>query len=198
MNEMNVPEPDYKHLASIIEFDVALTYKILKLVNSNFTGNDISSIQHALSYMGIEDIRKWLSLAMVQNMGNIETSELIITSMIRSHMLESIAKHSNMKKHTDELTLIGVLSILDVILEQPMAELIDALPLTADVRNTLLGENSIYSDVFRLCISYEKGEFKKLDTYCSKLDYDSALLPQHYLNAVRWADKTFEFLHQEI
>lgn len=198
MNEMNVPEPDYKHIASIIEIDVALTYKMLKLVNSNFVGNTISNVQHALAYLGVKAIRKWLSLAMVQNMGSIETNELIVTSMVRSHMLESIAESSNMKKHTQELTLIGVLSILDVILEKPMKELLKELPLTEDVKDTLLGKESPYSDAFNLCICYEKGEFADIKNYCENIGYDCNLLPTHYLNAVKWSDKTFAFLYEEL
>lgn len=198
MNEMNVPEPDYKHIASIIEMDVALTYKILKLVNSKIVhGNEISSIRHGLSILGVKAIRRWLSLAMVQNLSTTETSELVITSMVRSQLLEHIAINSNLKPHTQELTLIGILSILDVMLEKPMEELLATLPLTAEVKNTLLGEKSIYSDAFALCLDYEKGDFTQVKDCSAHINYDLNQLPTHYVDAVKWADHTFAFMYSD-
>lgn len=198
MNEMNVPEPDYKHISNIIEMDVALTYKILKLVNSKLSkGNEINSIQHGLSILGVKAIRRWLSLAMVQNLSTAETSELVITSMVRSHLLENIASNSNLKQHTQELTLIGILSILDVMLEKPMAELLETLPLTAEVKGTLLGEKTLFSPAYDLCLSYERGDFDMINDCGDKLAYDGTLLSKHYIEAVKWSDATFAFMYQE-
>lgn len=199
MNEMNVDEPDYKHIAAIIEVDVALTYKILKLVNSKVIGtNQITSIQHALSILGIKSMRKWISLAMVQSQGTKETSELIITAMVRSHLLESIAMHSSLKHHVQELTLIGILSILDVILEKPMEELIDSLPLMDSVKDTLLGKKTTYSCAYNLCLNYEKGDFTHLDDCSSSINYDINSLPKQYIDAVKWADVTYAFMYSEL
>lgn len=198
MNEMNVPEPDYKHISSIIEVDVALTYKILKLVNSKFTQNQISSIQHALSVLGVKAIRKWLSLAMVQNLSTAETSELVITSMVRSHLLENIAENSDLKRSSRELTLIGVLSILDVMLEKPMEDLLESLPLASEVKDTLLGKDSPYSAAFNLCLSYERGDFNGINDFSEQIGYDMNQLPRHYVDAVKWSDNTFAFLYEDL
>ncbi len=198
MNELNVPEPVYKHIASIIEMDVALTYKILKLVNSKILHNKISSIQHALSIIGVKAIKRWLSLAMVQNLSTPEKSELVITSMVRSHLLEDIANNSSMKTHIQELTLIGVLSILDVILEKPMEDLMASLPLTDAVKDTLLGKETLYSIPYKLCLCYERGDFEELDNLANSINYDVSLLPKNYIDSVKWADHTFAFMQNDL
>ncbi|VDN46450.1 conserved protein of unknown function [Petrocella atlantisensis] len=100
MSEMHAKELYYKKISQIIEMDIALTYKLLKLVNSKFVQNQkINSIQHALSILGIKTSREWLSLATIQSLSSVETNQLVITSMVRAHLLELIAKNSVQKKN---------------------------------------------------------------------------------------------------
>lgn len=198
MGALNVDEPDYNEISSYIELNVGLTYKILKLVNSRFArGNTIKSIKHAIAMLGIRALRKWVSLALVQNMRTNETSELIVTSMVRSHLLESIAAHSNLKAHSDELTLMGILSILDVMLKRSMEELMNELPVTDMIKITLIGETSLYSPIYDICMCYEKGDFTHLAANCDQIDYDINLLPSHYIEAVQWADETYNYMYSD-
>lgn len=198
MGEINSPVPDYKVISDLIEFDISLTYKLLKLVNSKFTaGNKVHSIRHSLSILGTDSLKKWLSLAMVQNHGASKGSAIVITSMVRSRLLGLIANHSSLKAHSQELSFIGILSVLNVILEKPMIELVEQLPVTDNIKNTLINEDTIYSPAYNLCLSYEKGDFKLLESYSNVINYDMNLLPTHYIEAVTWADNLYEFMHKD-
>ena len=199
MTALNADEPDYNEITSFIELNVGLTYKLLKLVNSRFVkSNTISSIKHAVSMLGIRSLRKWVSLALVQTMSTNETSELIVTSMVRSHLLESIARNSNFKTHSDELTLMGILSILDVMLKRPMAELLEELPVADTIKSALVGEPSLYTPIYTICMSYEQGDFSNLAENCALIDYDTNALPSHYIEAVKWADETYKYMYTDL
>jgi EAL and modified HD-GYP domain-containing signal transduction protein len=199
MSEMHVEEPNYKKIAQIIETDIALTYKLLKLVNSKFIQNQkIHSIQHALSILGIDTFRKWLSLAMIQSFASVETNQLVITSMARAHLLELIATHSNLKKQAHEMTLIGLLSVLDVLLEKNMEDLLIDLPISDNIKNTLLGFDTPFSCAFSICLSYERGQFDQLESCSKQIGYDLKLFTLHYFEAIKWADAVFTFLHNPI
>ena len=187
--ELNEAEPDYKKVADMVTLNVSMTYKVLKLVNSHFMkSNQINSIHHAISMLGVNALRKWISLALVQTMSTKETSELVTTSMVRSHLLETLASHSNLSRFKEELSLIGVLSILDVIFEKPMCELVDELPLTDMAKKTLMGEETLYTAAYNLCIDYEKGRFDRMEDYGHIIAYDLSNLSKHYVDAVKWAD----------
>lgn len=197
MAALHKEEPDYREIAAIIEIDAGLAYKLLKLVNSNFINPDtVSTIQHAIAMLGVRALRKWVSLAMMQVMSAKDTKQLILTSMVRSHMLEAIAESCQLKAHVEELTLLGILSILDVILKRPMVELVEELPVTPTIKNTLIGKESIYSCIYGLCLCYEQGDFGKLPGLCDSIGYNLALLPKHYVAAVKWADATYNDMYQ--
>ena len=57
--EMSQPEPDIKSVAAIIADDLAMSAKILQLVNSAFFGlrRSVSSIEQAVTYLGLNVIR---------------------------------------------------------------------------------------------------------------------------------------------
>jgi len=191
MGELNVEEPDYKKLSNIILTDVGLTYKLLKVANANAKPvSPIRSITQALAVLGTKQFRKWLSLAMVQNMSNQETNELVKYALIRSALLQSIANHSGFKKHSEEVSLLGILSILDGVLQMDMSQALESLPIDQVLKDTLLDQETLYSPIMRLCYAYEKGNFEDVEEASRAIDYDINLLPDHYVKAISWAERT--------
>lgn len=198
MEELNAKEPDYKNIASIVEKDVSLTYKLLKLVNSNFTSaRSITSIQHGLAILGIDAFRKWISLAMVQNMSGDKPQELIKISMSRAKFLELIGMHSNLKKYANEMMLVGILSVLDAMLEKPMAEVVNELPLTVDIKNALILEPGEYTKLYKMVLNFEKGNFDVLENCDNNFGVNCSDIPKFYFEAINWAEDLFIYLSKE-
>lgn len=197
MEETNKNEPDYKNIASIIEKDVSLAYKLLKLVNSNFTSSrKITSIQHGLSILGIEAFRKWISLAMVQNLSDSKPQELMKISMMRAKFMELIGLNSTFKKYANEMMLVGILSVLDALLEKPMDEIVVDLPLSEDIKNALLMKPGLFSNVYMSVLRFEKGEFDVVDNCKSEIGVNCSDVPKYYFEAVKWAEELFMYLEK--
>jgi len=192
MDELNNEEPDFRALSKIILMDVSLTYKLLKLVNANSKPiSEITSVQQALAVLGVRQFRKWLSLAMVQNLSTRESSEAVKYALIRSDLLVKIAEASKLKKLTEELSLLGILSILDVVLEMNMEDALMNLPIGEEMKDTLLGKETKYSDVMKLCLAYEKGVFDEAEQAALNIGYELEQLPEHYVASISWAERTF-------
>jgi EAL and modified HD-GYP domain-containing signal transduction protein len=193
MNELNTPEPKFRVLSDIIGLDISLTYKLLKLVNSNpRLQNEITSIQQAIAILGVNELTRWLSLAMVQDISKQETHEAVRYAMIRSNLLKEIALHSNLKNSVEELSLLGTLSIVDTVLEISMDEALKSIPISKEMKDTLLDKNTMYSDAMKLCFAYERGVFNDIHKSACNINYDVKLLSGHYIDSVKWADEMFE------
>lgn len=197
MSELNNKEPDFKTLSSIILMDPNLTYKILKLVNAYQKPlNEINTVKQAIAVLGVKNFRRWLSLAMVQNLSTVETNEAVKYALIRSSLLSKIADHSTMKKHVEELSLLGTLSILDVILEMNMVDALKTIPISDALKETLTGHQTIYSDALKLCYAYEKGIFDEADQAAKNIGYELSSLPEHYVSSISWAEKMYRELKE--
>ncbi len=199
MNELNTPEPDFKSLANIILTDVSLTYKLLRLVNSNAKLHcEVKSIQQAIALLGAREFEQWFSLAMVQNMSSKETNEAVKYGMIRSNLLKEIAINSDLKKASEELSLLGTLSIIDTVLEMDMSDALESIPISKEMKATLLGEKTKFSDAMSLCYAYERGVFEDTDECATNIHYELTQLPDHYVQSVSWAEKIFKELQDEL
>lgn len=188
----NAEEPDIKMISTRIEEDINLTVKLLRLVNtSHFFMNKIHSVQHALAMIGIESFKNWLNLALLDSFLGDQTPEIIKLSMVRMRLMQSIGEKSSFKNDIEILKLIGLLSVLDVLLDKNMLEAVNPLPIEKDLKLTLLGKESKYSGVYNLVLNYEKAEFNKAYRNAQAAKFDLDLLPNLYSEAIQWADDIY-------
>lgn len=199
LKEMSAKDPDFKKIALIIEREPITAYKLLKLVNANFTKSyRISSILQALALLGVDTLRKWFTLIMVQKLSKDQPKELIKISMQRAKFFEllgekgeNLREESNNgaaypKKDKNEMMLVGVLSTMDVILDKPMEEVVKELPLSENIIKTLLmDKDSPYLKDYKVLLAYEKGDFDRKEI----MDYTEYDLSSIYFEAVEWAEK---------
>ncbi|WP_368292386.1 HDOD domain-containing protein [Dehalobacter sp. TBBPA1] len=84
IQELKMPEPNYTVIGNIVQSDLGLTYKILKLANSIYLGtkNKINSIPQVLAHLGLKELYRWSSIIMLKDLQNIENAELIKLSLI--------------------------------------------------------------------------------------------------------------------
>jgi len=196
MSELNKDEPDFKKTSDIVKLDVALTYKLLKLVNDIVKpSKKIGSIQQGIALLGLVKFRRWLMLSVVQNMASKETYELSKVALFRTAFLSSIAQHSNLHEEEEALALLGSLSVLNTILEIPMEEVVEQLPLEDSLSKTLLNQESEYSLAYMICLNYEKGDFDHIEDDIEKIGYNISDLKTDYVAAIKWAEETYNQLN---
>lgn len=199
LKEMAAKDPDFKKIALIIEREPITAYKLLKLVNANFTKSyQISSILQALALLGVDTLRKWFTLIMVHKLAKDQPKELIKVSMQRAKFFELLGEKNEQlrektndtaaypQKDKNEMMLVGVLSTMDVILGRPMEEIVKELPLSDNIISTLLMEKgSPYLEDYKALLAYEKGDFDKKEVH----DLEEYDLPEIYFRAVEWSEK---------
>lgn len=193
---VNAEEPDIKLVAMLIEKDIHLTVKLLRLVNSShYFNNKIQSVQHALAMIGIDSFRSFINLALLDSFLDDQTPEIIKSSMMRMKLIETISLKSSFKRYVNSLKLIGLLSVLDVLLHTTMLKAINTLPIERDLKLTLLGKETKYSSIYNLVLHYEKGDFYDAYKYAHNFDFNLDLLPDMYASSLIWADELFNQLY---
>jgi c-di-GMP-related signal transduction protein len=191
VNEVNRPELDFYALERVIKQDTSLCYTLLNYINSAYFGlrEHITSIRHALVLLGESEVRKWASLVLFTFIGDDNPPEVIATSLIRAKLCESLAPHAGLPGSASELFLMGMFSMLDVLVGRPLRDIVNAVRLSNDVKNALLGLKSKYRDVFDLVVNYQTGKWEAFLLSAKKLSLDETKVPPLYLQAVDWADQ---------
>lgn len=188
---LNDDEPDYQRMTEIIETDIGLAYKLLRLVNSVFYGttNEIQSIKRALVHLGIKEIKKWIYILMLKDIQVVENNELIKTCLIRAKLMEMLAEYMGEIDAKSDYFLTGMFSSIDVLLNRDMEEIINEISISDEVKTALLGENNKIKNLLDVVIDYEKPGSNKLDIRKVNYKLSPDIYMDKYIETLSWVKK---------
>ncbi|RUO79997.1 hypothetical protein CWI84_08540 [Idiomarina tyrosinivorans] len=179
---------DFKRLGEIIQQDLSLTYSLLKLVNSPALGArvKIKDIRQALAYLGERELKRFLTLVLLANVTSDKPEELTIKSVTRARFMELLTREMLNQQHADTAFMVGMLSLLDAILGQPMEVLTERLPLSQDVVDALTSRKGVWGHLLHLCELYERGKWHALEKHPLQSRLSKTDIGQHFIDASQW------------
>jgi c-di-GMP-related signal transduction protein len=191
LREVNGDEPNLNSIEHVLMREPSLCYKLLRYLNSAifYFRGDITSVRHALSLLGLEAIRKWISLVTLAGMGEKKPEALVVTSVIRGKFCETVGRACGHAQDSTELFLVGLFSLIDAILDKPMETLLYALPVSSAVRETLLGKQSNYRLIYDLVCAYERSHWEQVADLSDMLHMSEESIAEAYIDAVTWANE---------
>ena len=155
--EVYKPDSEFDEITRVVRQDVTLTSGVLKLVNSAGCNAavEITSIKQAVSFLGLEKIKQYVSIISMSQLSSDSPNELFIESLIRAKAMENISISSAFKTISHLAFITGMLSHLDAILQVPMCELIIDLPLDNEIKQALLKHESLLAELLSLVKVFE-------------------------------------------
>ena len=191
LNEVCRPDVSYDDLENIIKKDVALTYHLLRYINSVWFAlrYEVTGIKHALIVLGASEIRRWAALMSIRNPCGNKPSELFLRSLTRARMCESLAPYLGMTVNASDLFLVGMFSVIDALLDMPMAEIVPKLPLAAPVAQALEDRPGRFRTVKDAVVAYEKGDWEVFAANAEDLGMDTRIMPALFGESLRWANQ---------
>jgi len=173
------PDLRYEDIEQILRQDPALTYKLLRLINSAWFGlrSEVTSIRHALILLGPREIRNWVSLVTLGDLAREKTPELILLSISRAHLCEEVGKALRMGGESSDLFLMGMFSVIDGIMDCPMDVLLEKLPLNPLIKQGLMGHDNRFRSILQTVIAYEKGEWDDFLCRAGRIGLSAPMMP---------------------
>ncbi len=195
LKELGGDEPDFSRIAAAIESDLALTYKLLRLVNSAaYHGSSrITSIQQALVRLGMKEIRKWTALIMMRDAGEKKPEELVRASLVRARAMERLAEKVKLGSRKTEFFLLGVFSMIDVIMDRSLADILEELPLDDQIKKALLGEPNVLRKGLDIITAYERADWDSLERLGGMgRGMTDEMLFDSYFEAIKWTQELYD------
>lgn len=198
IKELSISEDEInlEKVAELLEQDIGLTYKLLRLINSSQrrTKVPIQSIKQAVMLLGTESLKKWLYVLSIEQTSTIRTtqSQLVIkTSLVRAKMCEQIAVRIRTKEKSDGYFLTGFMSLVDVMVQRPVHEVIESLPLDEGIKQCLHGCDNTYRQVLDLAIGMEKADFDGLEANLNNSHLSFKEVFEIYGQAIAWTEQLY-------
>ncbi len=166
-------------LEKLISRDVALSYRLMKYINSAYFGlrGGISSINQIVALLGIEQLRSWSTLTIFAEVGD-KPRELFLTALVRARFCQLAGGRPDGPQ--PELFTLGLFSVLDALTDTPMGTALQSLPLTPAMRAALI-DHSGAGRLLDCVMAIEDGDFDRATEIVGNAS-------EHYIESVAWSN----------
>jgi len=180
-------DADSRELETLLKQDPALSFQLLKLVNSAaFAPNSkpIHNFGQAINLLGRRQLQRWLQLLLyARQQTDGPANPLLPLAALRAAQMEALCNlREGDRDEQDQAFLIGVFSLLDVLLAMPMSEIVAALNLDLDVVAALLDRSGELGEMLALAEMHEPQTSALRDVGIDNETYWRSLL-----KAYQWA-----------
>lgn len=179
-------------LETLIAKDMGISYKLFKYLNSAFfsRASKVSSVKQALVYMGEKEIRRFISLFAMSRLAQGKPNELIRAACIRGRFCELLGAEAQEHTSPSEMFTLGMFSLIDAVIDQPMDKILQELPLSIQIKRALIDLKGRLAGYIELVRSYETGQWGRVSRLAQALEIDDKIIPPLYLQACQWSDIT--------
>ena len=191
LKELADEDFDPGKVSRIIETDLSLSYRLLRYINSASFGrrDAIDSIRQAIMILGQRNLSKWLQAVLMSDLNpSPKGKELVFMSVRRAKFLELMGRILRQPPaRPDALFVLGLFSLLDALMGQPMDEIIKDLPLTQDLIDALKGGHTQARELLTLAEDLEQADWKAVNDLLGELKVPTNTASALHADALRFA-----------
>jgi EAL and modified HD-GYP domain-containing signal transduction protein len=160
--QLQDPNIKVKSLADLVSQDIALSYKLIRGLNSALYAlpKPIESIHHAIVYLGLHQIKQWVSLIALSNIPD-KPPELMVVGLTRAKMCELLGE--KLGENKESCFTVGLFSVLDALMDTTMKKALASLPLADNIKAALLRREGNMGRILKCVLTYEEGRWDDID-----------------------------------
>ncbi|WP_338848649.1 HDOD domain-containing protein [Massilia sp. W12] len=179
---------DVPQLENVLKRDAALSYKLLRFINSaGFgVGREIQSLRQALALLGYAPLYRWLTLLLATASTSGYSPVLMETAVVRGRLTELLGMPFLPKGEAENLFVAGMFSLLDRLLGMPMEQVLETIQLSDEVVQALLSRSGIYGPYLALAEACELNPVL-VGSLASQLEIEPEEVNKAHLQALAWA-----------
>jgi EAL and modified HD-GYP domain-containing signal transduction protein len=180
---LNDPNIEFSQLETLISRDVALSYRLLRYINSAFFGlrREVDSIGRAVALLGLENVKRWSTLTIFAGIEE-KPRELVVTGLTRARFCELAGPREFDLGNPEGLFTLGLFSVIDALMDAPMEEVLETIPFPPDTKEALVNRAGPMGDLLEAALACERGEFP------------TPALAEAQLEAMSWATEATQQL----
>lgn len=182
-------------IADAMKQDPLLAFRILRYLNSAALGLDhrIDSLGQALIILGRQRLTRWLSVLLFSVRDpNFGDWLLVESALTRGRLMEELGHQLMPEQPKDPLFLTGIFSCLDRLLRRPLAEALNDMPLSEDVRAALLERSGPFAALLAVAEASDAFDLARIERTALAAGTEPAVVNRALLAATAWASEVTE------
>jgi EAL and modified HD-GYP domain-containing signal transduction protein len=187
LEAVSQPELDLRDLERLIKSEASVLYRLLRYLNSPMFAfaTEVHSVRHALTILGEREARRWIRLVALLSAGMQKASDLVLCALVRARFCELLSP--KVRQADSDLFLVGLVSMMDAILDVPMSQVLEQIPLDQDTKAVLLGGTGRLRPMYQLMLAQEAGDWESARESAAHLRISESEVAELWWQAMKWA-----------
>lgn len=168
-----------------------MVVNLLRYINSVGMGMraPIRSLRHGLTLLGRQCLKQWILLFLYANAtGSILSEPILLSALFRGHMMRLISSKVCPTANQDQAFMIGMLSLFDSLLGQPLEEILKDIAFHPNVKATLLHREGVWGKILDLTIALDEENFSNIPKILKDINLDEDMLATITTESYNWAN----------
>ncbi len=153
-------DADLDRIEALLCADPVLAYRFLQHVNTTAPKlrGEIDTLQRGLQVWGLRHVQAWLLAQLPQAASEPDLQPVRLGMVTRARLLEHLLDAGDEEDLRSEVRLCGLFSQLDRLLGEPLAEVLQRLPLSQRILQALLEQSGPYHPALQLARVLESAD----------------------------------------
>lgn len=183
-------EPEVGEIEEIISMDAALTYSLLRIVNSAYFAlrNRATSVHQAVTILGLGQLRQWIYLMGCRDeKGELDENqeEMLKLSFTRANFASELMRYAkNMPVGRSDAYLMGMFSTLQFLIAAPLEDILSEVAISIDVKDALINHEGRCGLLYDLILAYERADWATINRIGEELGLPMDRLPEIYFQCL--------------
>ncbi len=179
-------EPNVEEVEQMIGADASLSFGLLKMVNSAYFAlrHRATTIRQAIMTLGLGQLKQWIYLLSASNAENEVdpgSEEFLKRSFMRANFCSDLVGYAkNMPISKAEAYLMGMFSTLNYLIDAPLEELLEEVPVSGEIKEALLHRTGRCGMLYELVLSYEAADWERITTLAEELGIPDKMITSVY------------------
>jgi EAL and modified HD-GYP domain-containing signal transduction protein len=181
---------DISELEEVLKRDPALSFKLLRYINSSGFGLmcEVTSFRHAVMILGYTKLFRWLTLLFASVRNGAIAPALARTCVTRGKMMELLAKELMGPDEVDNAFVVGIFSTLDVMLGVSMDKALGSISLPEAVTDALMRREGPLGPFLKIVEASEQSDLSALENLATSQGLDANAVNGAQISALAWTE----------
>ena len=159
---LQTPNIDIDEVADLVSQAVSLSYKLLRFINSAYTGlpRKVDSIREAVVYLGLKRLKDLASVMALSGISQ-KSDALVMNGITRARTCTLLGARAGLRQ-TEAFYLVGLFSILEALLDRRIEEILGQLPVSEEIVAALVAREGALGEALQASIACERCEWEQL------------------------------------
>jgi EAL and modified HD-GYP domain-containing signal transduction protein len=193
LKELRRPELNLHVIEDLVKSEPSFCYRLLRYMNSAafFGRQTITSIRHAMTLLGDDELRRWLSLMATVASGDGQPGEIVATAMLRARFCELLAEIP------DHGFMTGLFSLMPTIVNMQLGALLSVVKLPEPADRALWGDPSPLRTVLDMAVAFERAQWQVVRGLADALRITDGKVLEMRHEAAQWTNEIMAAAHRE-